>query len=476
MASNRGWWGANLDIRTAFLNAPMKHVGAHQEADTELKRVLLKPANILVKMGFFRHNEFWEVLKALYGLREMMVGEDFLVQMETEAAMWMIRRAGDNTLYGIVVTYVDDILVLSDKERVEGWTQEFGRTWETTPPEWVGRLKPTRFLGMQMLRSLDGVWTLNQESYTYDLFLRNLGKQEGSSARRKIPISRDGESEELLNPVKDATVEKEPVRLEDVREAQRVVGELVRLVTRCRPDIMFVLSRMSIWTTRKPKLVLAMAPQVWKFLADTRKEGLVFAGSRDGRMDLEIFSDASFGDECQGCVVVKWGGAPILWKSSRQAILTTSTAGAELLEVMEGATMGEAVKVVAEELCGGWVRCWQYTDSAAAMSIVNGHSGSWRTKHLRRRAKYVRWRIMKGEIIMRHLPGAEIIADLGTKALSAAKLRELKNLLGMTMDGGFNSQEGGMRGDIQVVVDQAVMVSEESAEAAPELTQVQKPE
>ena len=96
-------------------------------------------------------------------------------------------------------------------------------------------------------------------------------------------------------------------------------------------------------------------------------------------------------------------------------------------------------------------------------------------KHLRRRAKYVRWRIMKGEIIMRHLPGAEMIADLGTKALSAAKLRELKNLLGMTMDGGFNSQEGGMRGDIQVVVDQAVMVSEESAEAAPELTQVQKP-
>ena len=137
----------------------------------------------------------------------------------------------------------------------------------------------------------------------------------------------ESRSEELLNPVKDATVEKEPERLEDVREAQRVVGELVWLVTRCRPDIMFVLSRMSIWTTRKPKLVLAMAPQVWKFLADTRKEGLVFAGSRDGRMDLEIFSDASFGDECQGCVVVKWGGAPILWKSSRQAILPLQRRG-----------------------------------------------------------------------------------------------------------------------------------------------------
>ena len=71
------------------------------------------------------------------------------------------------------------------------------------------------------------------------------------------------------------------------------------------------------------------------------------------------------------------------------------------------------------------------TDSASALAIVSGDSSSWRTKHLRRRARFLRWRVLKGDIIMRHLPGVEMIADLGTKALTAAKLQELKMLLGM---------------------------------------------
>ena len=365
-ASSKGWWGANLDIRTAFLNAPMKHAGAHREADMEIKRVLLKPANILVKMGFFTPHEYWEVLKALYGfrqsprlwsdhrddrMREMQVDDTFLIQMETEPSMWMIRRSEDSTLYGIVVTYVDDILVLSEKRLVEAWTREFGRTWETTKPEWIGHQKPTRFLGMELFRSLDGVWAVNQVNYTVDLLQRNLGKDESKWGRRKVPITKDGENDEGLEPVNEQ-IGKEPVRLEDVREAQRIVGELVWLVTRCRPDLMYALSRMAIWTTRKPQQVIKMAPQVWRFLAQSRNEGLVFSRAADGRMDLEVFTDASFGEECQGCVVVKWGGSPVLWKSSRQTILTTSTASSELLEIMEGATMAEAVKVVAEELCG----------------------------------------------------------------------------------------------------------------------------
>ena len=108
MASQMGWWGANLDIRTAFLNASIKQV----------------------RMGFFSPTEYWEVLKAVYGfrqspklwsdhrdmvMREMRVGDYHLMQMESEPAMWTIRRTGDEQIYGLVVTYVDDILVLSEK-------------------------------------------------------------------------------------------------------------------------------------------------------------------------------------------------------------------------------------------------------------------------------------------------------------------------------------------------------------------------
>ena len=115
------------------------------------------------------------------------------------------------------------------------------------------------------------------------------------------------------------------------------------------------------------------------------------------------------------------------------------------------------------------MRCWQYTDSAAAMAIVSGDSGSWRTKHLRRRARYVRWRVVKGDIVMRHLPGAEMVADLGTKALSAAKLRELKDLLGMMLEDGdyfrvLTAAMDDQRGD-----------ERDCAEAEPETDRAQRP-
>ena len=64
----------------------------------------------------------------------------------------------------------------------------------------------------------------------------------------------------------------------EVKEAQRVVGELIWLVTRCRPDIMYVTALMAALTTRRPLKVLRMAYQVWGYLAGNLKEGLVFQG------------------------------------------------------------------------------------------------------------------------------------------------------------------------------------------------------
>ena len=459
MASQMGWWGANLDIRTAFLNAPMKHAGGPDSAEMELKKVLLKPANILVKMGFFSSTEYWEVMKALYGfrqspklwsdhrdmvMREMRVGEFFLIQMESEPAMWTIRRANDEHVYGLVVTYVDDILVLAEKHRVQEWTDCFSRTWETTKPEWIGEHKPTRFLGMEMFRRADGSWRLNQVNYTCDLLRRNLGKDEAKWGMRRVPLSKDGDAEQMEDGAEADETLDPASKLEKVREAQRIVGELVWLVTRCRPDLMYALNRMAVWTTRQPGRVITMAPQVWKFLAQSRNEGLVFPRGDGGFGDIEVFTDASFGEECQGCVVVKWAGAPILWKSSRQTIQTTSTAGAELFEIMEGAIMSEAIRVIAEELRGDKIRCWQFTDSASALSIVVGDTSSWRTKHLRRRARFLRWRVLRGDIIMRHLPGLQMVADLGTKALTATRFRDLKELLGMMLE-----DEGGAEVDVQ---------------------------
>ena len=174
-------------------------------------------------------------------------------------------------------------------------------------------------------------------------------------------------------------------------------------------------------------------PQIWKYLAATREEGLKFGGDDQSQEeDLVIYTDAAYGTEGHGCTVVMWLGAPILWRSARQQLQTASTAESELLEILEGGVLAEAVRVVAEELLERSIRCWQYSDSSSAIAIVSGETASWRTRHLRKRARYMRWRTINGDIILRHLPGSIMVADLGTKALAAAKLQELKKAMGMT--------------------------------------------
>eukprot|EP00435_Cladocopium_sp_Y103_P020138 s2720_g4.t3 len=443
MASKKAWHGANLDVKTAFLNAPMTKPHVDSEEEEGLGKILLRPPPILVSLGHVAKDQFWEVLKAMYGfrqsprlwsdyrddsMRKMRTSTLQLVQMETEPSAWLMKSQHDEETHGIILTYVDDVLIISTQEVVKEWVELIRSTWETSSPEWVNPDEPTRFLGMELKRSEEGVWMASQKNYTLDVLRKNVKKTPWP--KKKTPISKDeAESggEDQGQDEEEVPVSRTP---EEVKEAQRVVGELIWLVTRCRPDLMYATTKMAAWSTRNPKKVLDMAVQVWGYLAGTLSTTLQLKGPTDTN-DMEVYTDASYGEDAHGCVVVKWGEAAILWRSARQALQTTSTAEAELVEIMEGATMAESVRVVIEEMCGAKIRCWQYTDSASALSIVSGDSASWRTRHLRKRARFLRWKAMRGDVVMRHQPGSEMVADIGTKALASVRLKELKKMLGL---------------------------------------------
>ena len=150
------------------------------------------------------------------------------------------------------MTYVDDLLLLGEDELAKKWVKEIQKKWEVSEPEKVEEKTPTRFLGMELSRDGEGRWHAKQEAYTKDLLLRNLGPEPTKWPKRKIPITKEDDGE--------AEMKEETGRTPaEVKEAQRVVGELIWLVTRCRPDIMFATSLMSTLTTRKPVKVMKMA-------------------------------------------------------------------------------------------------------------------------------------------------------------------------------------------------------------------------
>ena len=149
--------------------------------------------------------------------------------------------------------------------------------------------------------------------------------------------------------------------------------------------------------------------------------------------DLSLFTGASFApgsEESHGSFVVLLGSSPVFWRSGRQGFVTLSTAEAELTDIIDGMVAGESIHVILQEVFPDVPKVLK-TDNMPALSILTGDGGSWRTRHLRLRPAYARQSVSAGEWTLQHVPGELMVADIGTKPLTAARFEFLKVCMGM---------------------------------------------
>ena len=230
-AAENGWKGMSLDVKTAFLNTPWDDMG-----------VLVRPPHILLRMGLVQEDTLWLPTKALYGfrksprlwgnhrdetMRRMRISAGKrrykMIQFQAEPNLWKIvdekdEMSEEETVIKAVMVYVDDVFSVGQEDILRGLIQEVQREWKTSEPEWVSK-EPVRFLGMEIQEikeeNQEG-WIATQTNYTRDLLRRNLGPEEGSWKKRKIPMAKDAMPEVEEDPTKD-----------QIKEAQRVTGELI---------------------------------------------------------------------------------------------------------------------------------------------------------------------------------------------------------------------------------------------------------
>ena len=290
LAVQSQWSGSTVDIKTAFLNADFDM----EPGETVL---LVKPPQFFIERGFMAKDKFFLPQKAIYGFRRSprLWGlcrdrhlADFeieiqgmvlhLVPLQSEPNLWKIVEkkesdwAEESTLKGLLLTYVDDIFIVAEDTVREQVLKKIMETWTTSPPDLVGD-KPIKFLGMNISKVLDEeinkeVWYVNQDSYIKDL----LEKYDDPS--RQIPITRD---QALMEPDPQELITPEKVKL-----AQQHVGELLWLVTRSRPDLMFAVACMGSNITRAPGKVSTVASQCRGYLKPDVDGGLRFAPQESG--------------------------------------------------------------------------------------------------------------------------------------------------------------------------------------------------
>lgn len=225
VASMMMWIGIVVDVKAAFLNAPMgyRREGAEDAGGRTQRRSLMKPPHILVQCGLVPRNIWWEAISAVYGYRQsprlwsdwrddtlthlrIPHGEKILRlrQLITEPNLWRIVEekiekedeeeklsTEEEEMKGLMLVYVDDILIMGEPLIAEEVVAGIQRTWETSNPEKIGSDEGTRLLGMELWRFPDGSWKTTQINYVVDLLKRNLGEDPAKWPLKKTPISKD---------------------------------------------------------------------------------------------------------------------------------------------------------------------------------------------------------------------------------------------------------------------------------------------
>ena len=425
MASQESWAAFVTDISQAFLRAPLPNLD---------RLILLRPPSHFIQAGICQPSEVWQAHRAVYGLREapkwwadhrdqILRGSSWTGEGETmhleqlEGSVWLLKNS-EGERKGVVVVYVDDCLVLSSQEHAQGFHGFLNEVWETSPLECCQHPgEMVQFLGMTICKTEKG-FSLGQQPYLQDLL-----------SKYNVEISSP-------QTVPRDWVKEEPIQREyetcELRQAQSICGELLWLSQRTRPDIAHTVSLLAAWTTKDPALVFKMGLRVLQYLHGTLEHRLVLEAEPGAPM-LECFTDASFapyGSRSYSGVAIRFQGCLVLWRATKQGLMTLSSSESELVAATEGIVLALGVREMLQQMAGLRLPIKLLVDNTSALQLIQG-KGANRTRHLRIRSNFVKEKVDEMEVILQHVAGVFQHADLFTKILPGPRLKYLRVLVGL---------------------------------------------
>ncbi|CAM8882652.1 unnamed protein product [Rhodiola kirilowii] len=202
-------------------------------------------------------------------------------------------------------------------------------------------------------------------------------------------------------------------------EYAKVIGSLMYAMTCTRPDIAFVVSKLSRYTSNPSMQHWQAIHRVLRYLKGTMNLGLVYS---DFPSVIEGYSDASWisneedHSSTSGWVFLLGGGA-ISWASKKQTCITSSTMESEFVALAVASKEAEWLKNLIHE-----IPLWEkpispisiHCDSAATLAKAYSHVYNGKSRHLGVRHSAVRELITHGVISVDFVRSQQNLADQGS--------------------------------------------------------------
>jgi hypothetical protein len=361
------------------------------------------------------------VLKSLYGLKQS--GREWYLEaakglaelgLEPTFADACVFVRQDKSL--IVGLYVDDMVILArDLNVVQEFKEAIAKRWEIKD---LGEVK--KILGLEVTR--------NRAAKTIRIaqtgFIDEIVNEYGLADAR--PASTPAGSPASLEPTSESE------KLADVGRYQRVIGQLMYLMRGSRPDICFVVSRLSRYVAKPAERHWKCAMHDLRYLKGTRELGTSYGPGSDpklkGYVDSDYAGDRTDRKSTYGSVFMLYGG-PVAWTSRKQQSVSTSTTEAEYVALCQGSKEAVWFRGLLRETgftqyLGDSLGVQMYSDNQGCIALAENPEDHSRSKHIGVQYHYTRQLVEYKIITLDYRPTKDMLADVLTKPLGCRAFRE----------------------------------------------------
>ena len=165
--------------------------------------------------------------------------------------------------------YIDDFLTAGPELVVRSFFASLRRMWKTSDPQYLTMDSELPFLGVSIRMTQDGI-LLYQHHYTQD-FLREHSAHISARKRTTSGEPEHFKSDSPLPP--DPT---DPQHQEWVKRGQRILGGLLWLSTRTRPDLSYSVSSAAQVLIRDLELLKVKLRHLLQYLSTTQTLALLY--------------------------------------------------------------------------------------------------------------------------------------------------------------------------------------------------------
>ena len=361
--------------------------------------------------------------KSLYGLKQS--GRNWnRVLHDCLTENGFTQNQADNCVYSqeskegkvIIIVWVDDLIIAASDEgklkKVKGMLAEQFKMKD------LGQLK--HCLGIDFDFS-DECIKMSQEKYINKIL------QRFNMSECRV---RDTPCEQKLEYSNDA------VKMTDIRMYREAVGSLIYLTTCTRPDLSFVVSRLSQYLAEPTEEQWVTVKHVLRYLKGTADKGLTFRRSTEN-LGIKAYSDADWAADTSDrrsttgyCVSLSENSALVSWKAKKQPTVALSTCEAEYMALASTVQECLYLEQLLENMDG-----YQYTqtvihkDNQGTIALARNPVNRKRCKHIDIRYHFIRSTVNEGKVNLMYCATDEMVADVMTKPVSRFKLGKFAGLL-----------------------------------------------